>query len=370
MKYCFNCGSKIIPNSKFCSECGSALNLPLQKEGFVEKPENLTNPDLSDIELQTFAFETNYTQDIPSSDIQGGHSDVESYLDKTDSSIWVFVRGVFVFLSFIFLYFAVAGIIGHLFFPYLIDSYGGLSAAAIFLPIGILVRYFTLRKFDVAVRFKIIMKNVSFVVFLYALQGYRLSVGVLLILISAAIVLYLDTNTPNGFFKEVINGQRPPKYFVKIAIFVFLVSTSIHGGRTSNFQNEGLKYNYNIENITEIQKSPDSQEVKVTVVDRRMEGGDADDPREKLAKMIAENEAYFGDSEKERVTVERVQEKLKQMGYYNGQVDGINGPITKKAVIAYKRDTYVEDEWGTTIDEYANEFISLTMLRELEIPIP
>ena len=101
-----------------------------------------------------------------------------------------------------------------------------------------------------------------------------------------------------------------------------------------------------------------------------MEGGDADDPREKLAKMIAENEAYFGDSEKERVTVERVQEKLKQMGYYNGQVDGINGPITKKAVIAYKRDTYVEDEWGTTIDEYANEFISLTMLRELEIPIP
>ena len=46
--------------------------------------------------------------------------------------------------------------------------------------------------------------------------------------------------------------------------------------------------------------------------------------------MSRENEAYFGDSYKTRTTVTRVQEKLKEMGYYNGKVDGSNGPLTKK----------------------------------------
>lgn len=36
--------------------------------------------------------------------------------------------------------------------------------------------------------------------------------------------------------------------------------------------------------------------------------------------------------------VEWVQEALKQLGYYNGHVDGISGPKTREAIIAFKRD--------------------------------
>jgi hypothetical protein len=367
VKYCFNCGTKIIPHSKFCIECGIAIYLTHEKEVFVENSEDDANLDVRNTEIQQIDVEANYTNEIPSKDIQEDQSGVENYSDKAKSSIWIFIRSIFVLLSYVFFYFATFSSIGQLFFPYYINSDSGLYAA-ILLALGVLIRYLTLKEHSIAERFKIIAKNISFVIFLYAFQVYTLSFGVLIILISAAIALYLDINTPNGFFNEIINGRRPPKYFVKIAIFAFLVSMSINAGRFSYFQNEGLKYNYNIKNNSEIQDSQGNQDVKVTVIDKRNEG-DSFNVYEELERWKKEDRAYFGDSEKTKITIMSVQEKLKELGFYSGEIDGINGPLTKKAIIEYKRNTYTYNEhW--TIDEYANEYISISMLRELEIPFP
>jgi hypothetical protein len=212
-------------------------------------------------------------------------------------------------------------------------------------------------------RLKIIIKNIFFVAFLVALMGFYTSVGIVVALLSAVITSYLSLNTQNGFIKDMINGRRPKNYFLKIAVFSILISVSFSGSRTYQRFTQGIEYNNKINDNLEYQDSEDSSEVKVTIIHRRDEGSSIDIISE-FRRLEILNDAYFGTDEYRKATIERVQKKLKELGYYKGTIDGIDGPLTKKAVVAYKKDTYVYNE-EVSIDEYATEFISIQMLKDL-----
>lgn len=47
-----------------------------------------------------------------------------------------------------------------------------------------------------------------------------------------------------------------------------------------------------------------------------------------------------------KVTVEQVQTKLKELGYYEGDIDGLGGPLTAAAVVEFQKNNKIEPQTG------------------------
>lgn len=275
--------------------------------------------------------------------------------------------GIITTVSYVILFIVATNLIAELFFPnYLGD--GEFSFLIIYLPIGLLTRYVTLLNYNIKERIIIVSKNVLSFIWFSSFQVFLNIYGFLIFIVSLYLLILFDLKSPNSKIDWLKNGVflKSPKKVLLVLIGFPLIYYSLRMG----LYNLGMESS--LSQLEVASGSPVSNfsrtENDLSVVDRRNQTAILD-PQERLKEQQEKYDRYMGNPIDAKKTIKGIQNGLNELGYYKGSIDGSYGPLTKEAIKNYRIDNYDANS-GHSIEVYAHDRISLSLIEELGIPEP
>lgn len=389
MKYCINCGTKILPNSKYCHKCGKELTYPSEQEIANESKDTIlfVDNDKNDNDgIKNHTGETIIEEEDSNKNVKLDKSDSADTTEKTKkSSFMKFIRLAFVIVSFFLISASINALVGYIFFPRYIGN-EIITPAIMMLAAGVVVRYLTLLRFNNKQRIISLLKNISIVSLIVSVQGYLLPAGMILIGVFFILVLIFDRLSENSYIEKIFNKEKKLKVielFILTLLLIAIVFSTSAGRNNLSINNalelieneESKKNSINVDGTNELTYLKDNGEnINLTIIKKlEVPMGIYLNEDSLLNRRLVQhsspgtmraNKVYFGDADMEKTTIMRIQSNLKELGYYKGYIDGVNGKITKDAITNYKRDNYTDNE--STIDEH----ITLKLIKKLEIEEP